>query len=717
MSLSGILLSGLSGLRAAQTGVSTVSQNIANANTPGYVRAEVVLAPNTQIGIGGGVEIQGVRRAADRFLATASYIAEAARGSAAARADILSRAQENFGDPSSSTSMFAALDEFWSALTELGLDPSSQLRRSDAVSALQATFAEVQRIGGALQDLTAEADQRIAEAVSEAQSLIDRIHDLNIEINLNRRAGADTSSAENAQSALVDELSALMDVRVTAAADGGVHVRTSGGALLVGITAAQLSYTPNAAPFATHGVITINEQLGYPTNIEPFLQGGEIHGLLQARDHDLADLSEALGGFSAALADTLNQIHNENGTTPAPSALTGRQTGLLSTDAIGFTGEATLAIIDGGGILRQRLSIDFDAQTITGEAPAGTYSFAGGSMVDFITALNSAMGAASPPGGAAFVDGVLSLNVGSGGGIVIQQDGVNPSARGGRGFSHFFGLNDLAARSTPLFFETGLSGSDLHGFNLNGELSFQVRDAAGRFVANRTISISGALAGPASDMDDLLAALNASGTGLGEYGAFTLNAATGRVSFTTNPGASVTLISDTTERGATGLSFSALNGIDQAATAGRALDIDVHEAIAADPTLLAVGRADLTAAIGVRIVENGDGRGAAALEAARTTTRSFAAAGALTAQNATLAMYASRLGGEAGRMASDAARASKGAEAVATAAADRRAAIEGVSVDDELIKMTSYQNAYAAAARVIQAATDMLDVLMAIGYR
>lgn len=275
MSLSGVLLSGLSGLRAAQTGVSTVSQNIANANTPGYVRAEVVLAPNTQIGIGGGVEIQGVRRAADRFLATASYIAEAARGSASARADMLSRAQANFGDPSSSTSMFAALDDYWSALTELGLDPSSQLRRSDAVSALQATFAEVQRIGGALQDLTAEADQRIGEAISEAQSLINRIHDLNIEINLNRRAGADTSSAENAQSALVDELSALMDVRVTAAADGGVHVRTSGGALLVGITPAQLSYTPNAAPFGTHGVITINEQLGYPTNIEPFLQGGE----------------------------------------------------------------------------------------------------------------------------------------------------------------------------------------------------------------------------------------------------------------------------------------------------------------------------------------------------------------------------------------------------------------------------------------------------------
>jgi flagellar hook-associated protein 1 FlgK len=75
------------------------------------------------------------------------------------------------------------------------------------------------------------------------------------------------------------------------------------------------------------------------------------------------------------------------------------------------------------------------------------------------------------------------------------------------------------------------------------------------------------------------------------------------------------------------------------------------------------------------------------------------------------------LGGEAGRLANDASRDADGAEAVATAAADRRAQIEGVSVDDELIKMTAYQNAYAAAARVIQAATDMFDILLQVGAR
>jgi len=715
--LTSVLLSGLSGLRAAQTSMGVASNNIANANTPGYVRTEVTLAPRTQLGAGAGVDVTAIRRAADRFLATASYIASAARGSASVRADILARAQSNFGDPASSTSMFGTLDEFWSALTELGVDPSSTLRRVDAVATLQSTFSEIHRIGQSLQDLIAEADQRIADSIAEAQSLIDRIAKLNEEIRLNKRTNADFSAAENAQSALIDELSVLLDVRVSPVPEGGVHVRTSGGALLVGLTAAQLSYTPNSSPFAAHGVISINADLGTQANLEPFLLGGEIKGLLQVRDHDLVGMSEALGGFAAALGDALNAVHNENASSPAVSQLNGRQTGLLGSDALGFTGNAIVAVTDAQGNLRERLSIDFDAQTITAEAPAGVFSFAGGTIGAFANALNAALGAATPAGGASFNGGVLTLSVGNGGGLVVQQDPAAPSARAGRGFSHFFGLNDLVARPTPMFFESGVQGGDPHGLQAGGEITYQVRDSFGRFIATRTIAISGALAGGASDWDDLIAALNANVTGLGEFGAFSRDPGTGRIGFANNPAFQVTLVADSTQRGATGVSFSALHGLSDASTAARALELDVDAAIAGDPGLLAVGRPDLTATLGARVIEAGDNRGASALVAARDSIRSFPAAGVLTAQSASLATYAARLGGEAGRLAADAQRASKGAEAVATAATDRRAQIEGVSLDDELLKMTTYQNAYAAAARVIQAATDMLDILMAIGYR
>ncbi|MGE0533065.1 MAG: flagellar hook-associated protein FlgK [Hyphomonadaceae bacterium] len=705
------LLAGLSALRASQQGLGIASQNIANANTPGYVRAEITQAPRTELGAGAGVEVTGIRRAADRFLATASYIAEAARGSSAARASILTRAQANFGDPNEVGTIFANLDQFWSALSEIGVDPSSTLRRDDAISALQIMYDEVARVGQSLQSMVTEADQRIGDAVREAQSLIDRIAELNKQIQLTARAGADYTGAENAQAALIDQLSALMDIRVTPQPEGGIHVRTGGGALLVGVDPAVLEYTPNNAPFANFGVIQFNPQLGTQSNIEPMLFSGEIAGLLQVRDQDLPALAEALGGFAGALADALNQVHNENASSPAVGSLVGRQTGLLGSDALGFEGTSIVGIVDQTGALRQRLTIDFDAGTITGEDPAAVVNF-GGTISSFAAALDTALGAATPAGDADFTDGVLSLNVGGNGGLVIQQDEADPSSRVGRGFSHFFGLNDLISRPTPIFFESGVDGGDVHGFASGGEIVFQVHDAAGRLVGDRTLDIAGALVG--GDWSDLVGALN---TELAGFGTFSLDTDTGRIALTSASGYAVELIADTTQRGGTGVSFSALHGLSRTATIGRSLELSVDAAIMADPARLAVGRPDLSADIGGRIIEGGDNRGSAALLAARDTIRPFAAAGSLSAQTTSLATYSARLAGEAGRLSADAERSARGAAAVSTAAADRRAQIEGVSLDDELMRMTTYQNAYAAAARVIQAATEMLDVLLAIGYR
>jgi flagellar hook-associated protein 1 FlgK len=331
--------------------------------------------------------------------------------------------------------MFAMLDDFWSSLTELGVDPASALRRSDAVHNLESLFTEVQRIGESLQNLTAEADQRISDSVAEAQSLINRIADMNQEIRLNKRVGADVTGAENAQSAMVDQLSALLDVRVTAVPEGGIQVRTSGGALLVGVAAARLNYTPGNAQNAAFGVITLNDDIGAFSNLEPYILGGSIKGLLQVRDKDLPGLAEALGGFAAALGDTMNQVHNENASSPAAGVLTGRQTGLLGTDSLNFTGAATIGVVDSNGVLRQRLSVDFDAGQIVGEDPAAVYNF-GLTINDFVSTLNTALGAATPAGGASFSGGVMSINAGTGG-LVVQQDSADPADRAGRGFSQW----------------------------------------------------------------------------------------------------------------------------------------------------------------------------------------------------------------------------------------------------------------------------------------
>ncbi len=79
MSLNGIMGSAVSGLQAAQTGLRSVSDNIANVDTPGYVRKIVDQQSTVHGGVGSGVSVTQVRLAADRFLQAASLSASANR--------------------------------------------------------------------------------------------------------------------------------------------------------------------------------------------------------------------------------------------------------------------------------------------------------------------------------------------------------------------------------------------------------------------------------------------------------------------------------------------------------------------------------------------------------------------------------------------------------------------------------------------------------------
>jgi flagellar hook-associated protein 1 FlgK len=705
MSLSSIFGAGLTGLQAAQAGMRVVSQNIANVNTPGYARATIDLQPDASIG---GVIVSGVRRAADQFLSALSLTASAQQGDAAARSDLLDRAQAAFGDPTSDTSLFASLDAVFTRFTELAGDPSNTLRRSNAVSATQTLLSQLSSVGQQLESLRLEADERLGDAVAQASNLMSQIAALNSQIQTTRANAGDATAAENAQAQLIDQLSSLVDIRVTPRDLGGVDIRTAAGALLVSDQAAQLSYAPISTTFGLAGSVQLIDRNGAAHPLEGLIQGGTIAGLMSARDQDLPALSDALGALAGATADALNAAHNDGAAVPAATTLTGRQSGLLSSDLVGFTGKTTLAVTDSSGDLVHTIAIDFSARTLSVDGgAAASYGGAGTTIGQLVTAINTALGASATM---SFSNGVMTVAGQGGNGVLFQQDAAAPSSRGGRGFAQFFGLNDLVTRQTPSFFETGFAGADAHGLNGGGALSFRVLDSSGRDILDRSVSVTGAT------WSDMITALNAAGTGLGAYGAFALDSQ-GRLTATMANGYRLEITGDTTSRGATGLSMSTLFGLDRASAAGRALDLGVNAAIAANPSLLATARPDLSQAIGARVLETGDGGGAAALAAAGDAALNFKAVGAMAAQSTTLLTYATRLGGEAGRRAQDASNAKDGAQAVYTAAAQRRSAAEGVQLDDELVKMTQYQQSYAAASRLIQAARDMYDMLLSIANR
>lgn len=697
MSLTATLRTASSGLNAAQASLRAVSDNIANVNTPGYVRKAVNQSSLVVDGAGMGVKVDGVKRITDQYLQMASLTASSDAERWDAVSQYLDNAQSLFGDPGKDGFFFNRLDKIFAAFATAADDPSSTLLRSQALSTVEDFLSEADRINGQVVALGDTVETRIGADVDRANSLLEQISKLNTDINRASLVGADASGSENIQSQLLDELAGLMNVRTAPREGGGVDVRSTEGVLLAGDEPAKLVYHSTDT---TPGYITA-QPAGSTSTPAINITSGEIKGLLEVRDIELPKIYDQLGEFVSKAADQLNAANNDAAAYPPPTSLTGRNTGLdLTTAVTGFTGTSTIAIVNPQGVMQRKVDINFTAGTISVNGAAGT-AF---TPATFLADLNTALGGT---GTASFSGGALTLSAAGGNGLALDE---GTSQKTGRGFSHFFGLNDLIKGAGQTNYATGLTTTSPHGFTAGDQITLQLSYPDGRPISTAAVTVPAA-----ANMSDLLASLNNNTTGVGLYGAFGLDA-NGVLSFTPNAtaDAKVSVVTDNTQRGVGGPSISQLFGLGVQERSTRAGRFQVSTIFNSDPTKMSMGKLDTNATVGQVAVRPGDGQGALALSGSGDINTLFQAAGSLGQVTMTLSRYASEFGGAIGRGAEAAETRKSSAASVATEATNRRQSVEGVNLDEELVNLTTYQQAFNASARMIQAVGDLYDVLLGI---
>jgi len=693
MSLTAVLSNASSGLIAAQAGLRTASDNIANVNTPGYVRKAIDQEHRVIGGVGSGTEVSGVRRIVDQFLVSAGLAASSSASRWDMIASNLDNAQSLFGDPTSDTGYFAALDKVWTTFEATAQNPTSGILRSQSMAAVRTFFDQTARINQELKRMTSVADAQATATASDINDLLAQIAKLNTDISRASVGSGDSTGAENVQSGLIDKLATLMDIQVQPRSAGGVTIRSAEGFELVGDAAATVAYRSTDS---TPGYLAIQFPVGPEQPVT--VTGGQLRGLMDLRDIHLPGLSEQLGEFASRAAERMNAAHNASTSSPARSALEGRDTGLdLPTAVGGFTGQTTLAITNATGVVQRTVQIDFSAGTLSVDG-GPTTAF---TPANFLTSLNTALGAF---GTASFTNRALTLSATAPNGVAIDE---GTSQKAGRAFSHYFGLNDLVRSSGQTLYETGLRTTDPHGFTAGETISFRLSQADGKPIRDVTVTVPAA-----TTMQDLLTALNANTTGVGLVGAFSLDAQ-GQLSFAPNttPPGSIAVSQDQTNRGAGGPSLSGLFGLGVIERNSRANRLSVDPKIEADPNRLALSRLNLAAAAGTPAISPGNGQGASALAAAGEKKTSFDAVGNLGALNVSLIDYAAQFGAAIGSRASTAETQRLTTEAVSKEVSTRRQSVEGVNIDEELVRLTTYQQAFNASARMIQAAKELFDVL------
>lgn len=699
-SLNGIMANAASGVMAAQTQLNTISNNIANINTPGYVREIANQQATVAGGVGNGVSITSIQNAANQFLQAASLGATASSGQAAIVSSLMDQAQALFGDPSSTTSYFSTLNNVFTSFSTLAANPSSS-GRSQALSQVQSFFSQSASLSTSLGQLSSQTDQQISSDVNTANQLLSQIDALNADISRATAAGANATGSQNQQNTLITQLATLMNVNVSSLPSGGTVVRAADGTALAGDGSGPATLSYNGT--GPNGQLSITNGTGVTQPLGAKLSSGELQGLIQLRNVDLPQVTSQLSELTAGAANQLNTISNAYSAVPAPTTLTGQNTGLDVASAIsGFTGQTTIAEVNTStNAVDHRIAINFDAGTISVDGGAAA-SF---TPATFLSTLNTAMGAG---GSASFTKGALTLSAPSGDGLAIQDSATNPSRNGGQGFSAYFGLNNLVTSSTLTNYNTGLTTASASGFPAGQTLQLQLSSATGGFIQDVTVTTPAG-----TTMAAMLGALNASPGGVGAYGSFALDS-NGQLSFTANnhSGVTVAVLSDGTANTATGASMTQLFGIGAAARNSRTGSYAVNSSLLANPSALPFAQLNLGAAAGTAALTAGDTTGADALGQGGGTTMSFNAAGGLPAASSTLSNYAANIASAIALRASNADASNTQAQAVANQATSRLSTAQGVNLDTELVQLTTYQQSYNASARIIQATESMYTTLM-----
>lgn len=708
MSLNGVLSSGLSAILANSTALRVTSDNIANVNTPGYHRRVIDMQTQAPGGQLGGVEIADVRRVLDQFLMREMLASGSASAQYDAQENILGRLDSALGQPGDKNSVLGQMNTLYASLGQLSTDPSSMAQRQGVLDQIANLAQSVSGLASTISSLRQNADADVGQTVGQINELVRKIYEINPQIQRATISGDTASGLLDQRDQMVQQLSGLIGIKTTMQPDGRMFISTTDGMQLVGDLRAQLSYITGSQtsfnPITVQTLSAEGQPLGAEQTFDFHATSGALRGLLDARDNDLVQVGEELGALSQSLALGFNAVHNASAAVPPPAEMDGRNTGLLATDGLNFTGATTIGIADANGVLQHKIAVDFTAGTLSVDG-GGAVSI-GSTVGSFTAALNSALGG---NGTASFTDGVLSLSATGGNGFVIADDATNPSARGGVRFSQFFGLNDVFQAAGNSIVTTGLSASDAHGFAPGGQISLLLKGPLGQRANEVTVNVTG------STIGDMVAALNSSFAG---KATFSLDAS-GQLTMTPAPqfaGYDLEVTADTTARGTTGTSISQLFGLGTGQAMAQATNFSVRDDLKGSPARFALAQTSLTAAsaLGDTIAASGDNRGALALQSLGDARLTFAAAGGMQARTASLSEYAASFFQDVGTRSATANDRKTSQDARYQEAQTRSGAVDGVNMDEELMRMMTLQQAYNAGARLIKTAQDLFDQLLQV---
>ena len=305
--MSDLLGIGYSGLKAYSRALSTIGDNIANAQTPGYARRrlemmEAVGGGNSIFYRGntspGGVDIRGLDRSVDAWLIEDSRLTSGDAERAATKLDWLGKVEGALSDETNGIK--TGLTNLYTTADQLTSDPSNRTLRAQFLQSVDDIASGFRTAANELDKMGEGIEGAAASEVDTFNANLGALEQINVGLRKARPGSTNEASLLDERDRLLDKLSSQAGVSATFDTNGAVTLRAAGsGDLLVGGGAVN----PISVTAAADGRLSYNVG-GSPLAIAT----GSLAGLAEGANH-VADQRAALDTMATDFASQLNAAH------------------------------------------------------------------------------------------------------------------------------------------------------------------------------------------------------------------------------------------------------------------------------------------------------------------------------------------------------------------------------------------------------------------------
>ncbi len=670
-----------------QYAISVTGQNIANVGNAGYSRQLISIKSGDSLVQGGlafgtGAQIAEIKSACDQTLE--KWLS--GQQSDLSAYEEMTSCITYIGDIFS-TDTDAGLDtlfsNFWNSWSDLSNTPTGSAERTAVYESGAALVAQFNTTSEALQSLSIDLDREIDVAVETVNTLTAQIDRLNGSITAMEAGGSICANdLRDQRQALVSELSSLMEVSTHEQANGALTVTTaSGSAILVN--------DAGARDLSVSGGRILWEGSAGPVDITDRLSGGSIGGWLDIRDETVPTYQAQLDALSETLIWNVNHQHSQGvGLTFFSGEVTGSypvdESGLLSTlsyaDNIDTSRDFKMWIENTNTDPATFSEVVVD---LSGAAPVSAATMTVGGIAN--CAGDTYVLKVAPPG----------ASIGDGSDVTVTWTGARTAG------AFTVAAGDTTATATVDGMDITFSG--LTG-PFEGDTFVITTDADG--VPFENVS--------SYTLEDFAQAFNTAATAAG--GGVTASVAEARIVFSADSPDFRFAFGDDGSTGYSESGLAAALGVNTFFTGSCAMSMGINETLS-DADAIAAGKVDAQTGSNA----SGDNSNALLLSECGNVTVNMArwtfarGDGAATSMSSSSTdTYYQTLIASLGIESASIDQRQNTAAMLMNSLQERRDSLSAVSLDEEMINLVNYQNAYSAASKLLSITDEMLDTLLSL---